>query len=42
LQRVAIDGIHLDALAEGCWRRLDATEWNTILVGNAPRSMDPS
>ena len=42
LQRVAIDGIHLDALAEGCWRRLDATEWNTILVGNAPRPMDPS
>ena len=42
LQRVAIDGIHLHALAEGCWRRLDATEWNTILVGNAPRSMDPS
>ena len=42
LQRVAIDGIHLDDLAEGCWRRLDATEWNTILVGNAPRSMDPS
>ena len=42
LQRVAIDGIRLDDLAEGCWRRLDATEWNTILVGNAPRSMDPS
>ena len=42
LQRVAIDGIHLDALAEGCWRRLDAREWSTILVGNAPRSMDPS
>ena len=42
LQRVAIDGIHLDALAEGCWRRLDATEWNTTLVGNAPRPMDPS
>jgi 23S rRNA pseudouridine2605 synthase/16S rRNA pseudouridine516 synthase len=42
LQRVAIDGIHLDDLAEGCWRRLDAREWSTILVGNAPRSMDPS
>ena len=42
LQRVAIDGIHLDDLAEGCWRRLDAGEWSTILVGNAPRSMDPS
>ena len=42
LQRVAIDGIRLDDLAEGCWRRLDAREWNTILVGNAPRSMDPS
>ena len=41
LQRVAIDGIHLDALAEGCWRRLDAREWSTILVGNAPRSVDP-
>ena len=42
LQRVAIDGIRLDDLAEGCWRRLDAREWSTILVGNAPRSMDPS
>ena len=42
LQRVAIDGIHLDDLAEGCWRRLEATEWNTILVGNAPGSMDQS
>jgi 23S rRNA pseudouridine2605 synthase/16S rRNA pseudouridine516 synthase len=42
LQRVAIDGIHLGDLAEGCWRRLDAREWSTILVGNAPRSMDPS
>jgi 23S rRNA pseudouridine2605 synthase/16S rRNA pseudouridine516 synthase len=42
LQRVAIDGIRLDDLAEGCWRRLDAREWSTILVENAPRSMDPS
>ena len=42
LQRVAIDGIHLDDLAEGCWRRLDEREWSTILIGNAPRSMDPS
>ena len=42
LQRVAIDSIRLDDLAEGCWRRLDAKEWSTILVGNAPRSMDPS
>ena len=42
LQRVAIDGIRLDDLAEGCWRRLDAREWSTILVGNAPRSMDQS
>lgn len=42
LQRVAIDGIRLDDLAEGCWRRLNAREWSTILVGNAPRSMDPS
>ena len=42
LQRVAIDGIRLDDLAEGHWRRLDAREWSTILVGNAPRSMDPS
>ena len=42
LQRVAIGGIRLDDLAEGCWRRLDAREWSTILVGNAPRSMDPS
>ena len=42
LQRVAIDGIHLDDLAEGCWRRLDEREWSTILIGTAPRSMDPS
>ena len=42
LQRVAIDGIRLDDLAEGCWRRLVAREWSTILVGNAPRSMNPS
>ena len=42
LQRVAIDGIRLDDLAEGCWRRLVAREWSTILVGNAPWSMDPS
>lgn len=42
LQRVAIESIHLDDLAEGCWRRLDAREWGTILVGNAPGSMDQS
>ena len=42
LQRVAIDGIRLDDLAEGCWRRLDAREWRNILVGKTPRSMDPS
>ncbi len=42
LQRVAIDGIHLDDLAEGCWRRLDAREWAYIVDGNATRSMDPS
>ena len=42
LQRVAIDGIHLDDLAEGCWRRLDAREWTYIVDGNATRSMDQS
>ena len=42
LQRVAIDGIHLDDLAEGCWRRLHAREWAYIVDGNATRSMDPS
>ena len=42
LQRVAIDGIHLDDLAEGCWRRLDAREWANIVDGNATRSMDQS
>ena len=42
LQRVAIDGIHLDDLAEGCWRRLDAREWAYIVDGNATRSMDQS
>ena len=31
LQRIAIDGIDLDGLAEGCWRRLDAREWGYIL-----------
>ena len=39
LQRVAIDGIHLDDLAEGCWRRLDAREWAYIFDRNASRSM---
>ena len=42
LQRVAIDGIHLDDLAEGCWRRLDAREWAYIVDGNATRSIDQS
>ena len=42
LQRVAIDGIHLDDLAEGCWRRLDARGWAYIVDGNATRSMDQS
>ena len=42
LQRVAIDGIHLDDLAEGCWRRLDAREGAYSVDGNATRSMDPS
>ncbi len=42
LQRVAIESIHLDDLAEGCWRRLDAREWAYIVDGNATRSMDPS
>ena len=42
LQRVAIDGIHLDDLAEGCWRRLDAREWAYIFDRNASRSMGQS
>ena len=42
LQRVAIDCIHLDDLAEGCWRRLDAREWAYIVDENATRSMDQS
>jgi pseudouridine synthase len=31
LQRVAIDDIQLDDLAEGSWRRLDTREWVHIV-----------
>jgi 23S rRNA pseudouridine2605 synthase/16S rRNA pseudouridine516 synthase len=42
LQRVAIDDIQLDDLAEGSWRRLDTREWAHIFDDSVSRSVDQS
>ena len=39
LQRVAIAGLALGALPEGCWRRLRRGEWEPLLNGGQPRSL---
>ena len=42
LQRVAIDDIQLDDLAEGSWRRLDTREWAHIVDHSVSRSVGQS
>ena len=42
LQRVAIDDIQLDDLAEGSWRRLDTREWAHIVDDSVSRSVGQS
>ena len=42
LQRVAIDDIQLNDLAEGSWRRLDTREWAHIVDDNVSRSVGQS
>ena len=42
LQRVAIDDIQLDDLAEGSWRRLDTREWAHIVDDSVSRSLGQS
>ena len=42
LQRVAIDDIQLDELAEGSWRRLDTREWAHIVDDSVSRSVGQS
>jgi len=42
LQRVAIDDIKLDDLAEGSWRRLDTREWAHIVDDSVSRSVGQS
>ena len=42
LQRVAIDDIQLDDLAEGSWRRLDTREWEHIVDDSVSRSVGQS
>jgi 16S rRNA U516 pseudouridylate synthase RsuA-like enzyme len=42
LQRVAIDDIQLDDLAEGSWRRLDKREWAHIVDDSVSRSVGKS
>jgi 23S rRNA pseudouridine2605 synthase/16S rRNA pseudouridine516 synthase len=42
LQRVAIDDIQLDDLAEGSWRRLDTREWAHIVDDSVSRLVGQS
>ena len=42
LQRVAIDDIQLDDLAEGSWRRLDTREWAHIVDDSVSRFVGQS